>query len=208
MRKVIGGLFQSLDGVIQAPGSPTEDPGNGFACGGWAAGYSDDTVDDFLGEQIGGADYDLLLGRRTYDIFAAYWPSRDDHPVGERFNRIAKYVVTSRPETLGWRGSHALLGDPAQTVAALRHTAGPDLLIQGSGQLYPPLLAAGLVDRLYLITMPIILGKGRRALTDEIARPSSYRLTDHRVSATGVVMTVFEPDGEVRTGDFTPGEDA
>lgn len=208
MRKVIGGLFQSLDGVIQAPGSPTEDPGNGFACGGWAAGYSDETVDGFLGEQIGGANYDLLLGRRTYDIFAAYWPLRDDHPVGERFNRIAKYVVTSRPETLEWRGSHALVGDPAQTVAALRHTTGPDLLIQGSGQLYPSLLAAGLVDRLYLITMPIILGKGRRALTNEIARPSSYRLTDHRVSATGVVMTVFEPDGDVRTGDFTPEDDA
>ena len=208
MRKVIGGLFQSLDGVIQAPGSPTEDPGNGFACGGWAAGYSDETVDGFLGEQIGGANYDLLLGRRTYDIFAAYWPLRDDHPVGERFNRIAKYVVTSRPETLEWSGSHALVGDPAQTVAALRHAIGPDLLIQGSGQLYPSLLAAGLVDRLYLITMPIILGQGRRALTNEIARPSSYRLTDHRVSATGVVMTVFEPDGDVRTGDFTPEDDA
>ncbi|MDF2494003.1 dihydrofolate reductase family protein [Sphingomonas sp.] len=201
MRKITGGLFMSIDGVIQAPGGPDEDPSGGFAHGGWMAGYDDDATSDFIGEHIMGAEYDLLLGRRTYDIFADYWPRHVGNPVGERFGRITKYVVTSNPETLGWQGSQALVGDPAAAVARLCEEDGPDLLIQGSGQLYPALLGAGLIDRLFLTIVPIILGKGRRALTG--GSPAGLRLVDHRVSGTGVIMAVYERDGAVRTGDFT-----
>ncbi|THG40850.1 dihydrofolate reductase family protein [Sphingomonas olei] len=201
MRRIIGGLFLSIDGVIQAPGGPEEDPSGGFAHGGWMAGYDDDVTDAFIGEHIMGAEYDLLLGRRTYDIFADYWPRHWDNPVGERFARITKYVVTSTPGTLGWEGSQALVGDPAVAVARLREADGPDLLIQGSGQLYPALLGAGLIDRLFLTIVPIILGTGRRALTG--GAPAGLRLVDHRVSGTGVIMAVYERDGAVRTGDFS-----
>lgn len=206
MRRIIGGLFLSIDGVIQAPGGPTEDTSGGFTHGGWMAGYSDDVTDAFVGEHILGAEYDLLLGRRTYDIFADYWPAHVGNPVGERFARIGKYVVTSDPQTLSWHGSHALVGDPAETVASLRAGDGPDLLIQGSGQLYPALLRAGLIDRLFLTIVPIILGNGRRAFTG--GAPAGFRLVGHNVSGTGVIMAVYERDGEVRTGNFIDEDSA
>ncbi len=203
MRRIIGGLFMSLDGVIQAPGGPDEDTSGGFTHGGWAAGYWDDTTNAFIADHILGAEYDLLLGRRTYDIFADYWPRHRENPIGERFDRITKYVVTSDPDSLAWLGSQPLVGDPAETVASLRDGDGPDLLIQGSSQLYPALFGAGLVDRLFLLVMPIILGAGKRVLTGDAASATGLRLVDHRTSATGVVMSVYERDGPVRTGNFT-----
>lgn len=203
MRRIIGGLFMTIDGVIQAPGAPDEDRSGGFAYGGWAAGYSDETTGAFLAGHIQGAEYDLLLGRRTYDIFADYWPRHLASPIGERFDRIAKYVVTSDPDTLHWRGSRPLVGNPAETVEALRDRDGPDLLIQGSSQLYPALFAAGLIDRIFLTVMPVILGAGKRVLTGDAASAVGMRLVDHRVSDTGVVMSVYDRDGPVRTGDFT-----
>lgn len=203
MRRIIGGLFMTIDGVVQAPGAPDEDRSGGFAYGGWAAGYADEQTGAFVAEQIQGAEYDLLLGRRTYDIFADYWPRRLSSPIGERFNRITKYVVTSDPDTLGWHGSQPLVGNPAETVAALRSGDGPDLLIQGSSQLYPALFGAGLVDRIFLTVMPVILGAGKRVLTGDAAAATGMRLVDHRVSETGVVMSVYERAGPVRTGDFT-----
>ncbi|OWK29748.1 hypothetical protein SPMU_21680 [Sphingomonas mucosissima] len=193
----------SVDGVVQAPGGPDEDRSGGFAYGGWAAGYSDQTTDAFIAEHIEGAEYDLLLGRRTYDIFADYWPRHLVNPIGERFDRITKYVVTSRPDTLGWRRSQPLVGNPVRTAAALRNSEGPDLLIQGSSQLYPALFGAGLIDRLFLTVMPIILGAGKRVLTGDAASATGLRLVDHRVSDTGVVMSVYDRSGPVRTGDFT-----
>ncbi|SEJ60402.1 Dihydrofolate reductase [Sphingomonas sp. OV641] len=202
MRRIIGGLFMSVDGVIQAPGAPDEDTSGGFTQGGWAAGYWDEQTDAFIAGHIQNAEYDLLLGRRTYDIFADYWPRHRDDPIGERFERITKYVVTSDPDTLSWRGSQPLVGDPASTVAALRGGDGPDLLIQGSSQLYPALFGAGLIDRIFLTIMPVILGAGKRVLTGDAASATGLRLVDHRVSPGGVVMNVYERDGPVRTGDF------
>lgn len=201
MRKIVGGAFISVDGVVQAPGGPEEDPTGGFAHGGWSTPYFDETLFGFLGEVFDRGDYDLLLGRRTYDIFAAHWPHHLDDPIGQAFDRIRKYVITSHPERLTWKGSEALAGDPAETVAALKRGDGPDLLIQGSSELYPALLARRLVDRLFLITMPVILGRGKR-LFDDASAPAGLKLIDHRVAATGAVVTVYEPHGEVQVGSF------
>ena len=134
MRKIIGSLFQSLDGVIQAPGGPEEDQ-TGFAHGGWVFPYFDDSLDEPMGRLLGGS-YELLLGRRTYEIFAAYWPHNGDQPIGETFNAVRKHVVTSSDRPLTWNNSQRLVGDPAEAVARLKASDGPDLLIQGSSMLY------------------------------------------------------------------------
>ena len=144
MRKIIGSLFQSLDGVIQAPGGPEEDQ-TGFAHGGWVFPYFDDSLGEPMGRVLGGS-YELLLGRRTYEIFAAYWPHNGDQPIGETFNAVRKHVVTSSDRPLTWNNSQRLVGDPAEAVARLKASDGPDLLIQGSSMLYQALLPAGLVD--------------------------------------------------------------
>ena len=197
MRKLTGAVFQSLDGVMQAPGGPDEDPTSGFRFGGWAFPYWDDSpFDDII---MG--DYDLLLGKRTYDIFAAYWPDNQDNPIGEKFQRINKYVLTHSDEPLQWANSHRLAGDTAEAVAELKRGEGRDLLIQGSSTLYVPLLNAGLIDRLVLMTFPVILGQGKRIL-DGSQEPGSLKLADHEVSGTGVVFASYEPAGEVRTGSF------
>ena len=200
MRSVIGGFFQSVDNVVQAPGGPQEDPTGGFAYGGWAAGYFDEALGDFLDEQFFRDEYDLLLGRRTYEIFAAHWPYHQD-AMGQRFDRIRKYVVTSDPAALTWHGSVPLVGDPVETVGALKQGDGPDLMIQGSAQLWPALLGAGLVDRFFVITMPVLLGRGKRALT-AASLPRGLTLTQHRVAGSGVIIAVYEPAGDVPTGDF------
>jgi len=201
MRKVIGGLFLSVDGVMQAPGGPREDPTGGFELGGWAAPHFDETLFGFLAETMENAEYDLLLGRKTYEIFAAHWPYQPETPLGAKFDQIRKYVVTATPDLLTWQGSEALVGDPAQTVAALKRSDGPDLVIQGSSELYPALLGAGLVDRLWIITLPVLLGKGKRPFGDAAA-PTSLRLVDHRVAGSGAVVTVYERAGAVPVGDF------
>lgn len=201
MRKVIAGAFISVDGVIQAPGGPHEDPTGGFAFEGWAAPHFDETLFGFLGEVFDKGDYDLLLGRRTYEIFAAHWPYRTEDPIGQAFAGIRKYVVTSTPELLTWQGSEALVGDPAETIARLKQGDGPDLLIQGSSELYPPLLANRLIDRMFLVTMPVILGKGKRLFGDTSA-PTGLKLVDHRLAKTGAMVAVYEPAGDVPTGNF------
>lgn len=201
MRRVIGGAFISVDGVVQAPGGPDEDPTGGFRFGGWATPYFDDVLSGFLGEVFDAPEYDLLLGRRTYEIFAAHWPYQVDDPMGRKFDRIRKYVVTSSPELLTWKGSQALVGDPAETVAELKRGDGPDLVIQGSSELYPALLGARLVDRLFLVTMPVILGRGKRLFSARSA-PAGLKLVDHRIAASGAVVTVYEQAGAVPTGSF------
>jgi len=152
----------------------------------------------------------LLLGKRTYDIFAAYWPHNRDNPIGERFQRINKYVLTHSNEPLGWENSHKLTGSTtADAVRELKQTDGRDLLIQGSSTLYPPLVSAGLIDRLVLMTFPVLLGQGKR-IFDGSQGPAGLKLADSFVSSTGVVTTIYEPDGEVRTGTFAtkePSED-
>jgi len=201
MRKLTGAMFISLDGVMQAPGGPEEDPTGGFRLGGWVRPYWGDSPFD---EVIMG-EYDLLLGKRTYDIFAAYWPDNLDNPIGEKFQRIDKYVLTHSDAPLEWDNSYKLSGDTAEAVAELKRSDGRDLLIQGSSTLYPPLLSAGLIDRLILMRFPIILGHGRR-IFDGSEKPGALKLVDHAVSDKGVVFTSYEPAGEVQTGSFETKE--
>jgi dihydrofolate reductase len=199
MRKLTGAVQQSLDGVMQAPGAPEEDPSSGFRFGGWAFHFWDEDMGPF--EKIIDAEYDLLLGKRTYDIFAAFWPYNRDNPIGAKFQRINKYVLTHSDEPLTWENSHKLSGDTAETVAELKRSEGRDLLIQGSSTLYLPLLAAGLIDRFTIMSFPVLLGEGKR-IFDGSEKPGALRLVDHFVSNSGVVLTTYEPDGEVPTGSF------
>ena len=199
MRKLTGAVFVSLDGVMQAPGGPDEDPTSNFRFGGWVQPFWGEEMGPF--EQLIMGEYDLLLGKRTYDIFAAYWPYNQDNPIGEKFQRINKYVLTHSDEPLEWENSHRLSGNTTDAVAELKRTEGRDLLIQGSSTLYVPLLSAGLIDRLILMTFPVLLGKGKR-IFDGSEQPGSLKLTDHFVSNKGVVLATYEPAGEVRTGTF------
>ncbi len=199
MRKLTGAVFISLDGVMQAPGGPEEDPTSDFRFGGWTAPFWSEDMGPF--EKLMDSEYDLLLGKRTYDIFSAYWPYNQDIPIGARFQRISKYVLTHSDEPLGWENSHRISGDTADAVAKLKTSDGRDLLIQGSSTLYVPLLNAGLIDRLMLMTFPVLLGEGKR-IFDGSEKPGALKLADSFVSASGVVTTIYEPDGEVRTGSF------
>ena len=200
MRRIIGSAFVSLDGVIQAPGGPTEDPSGGFELGGWLAGFFDEAVGERIDALFGGP-FDLLLGRRTYDIFAAYWPFVDDGEdgIGGRFDRAAKYVMTRGGQALDWENSHRVAD--LDSLAALKRGDGPDLIIQGSSTLYPQLLGAGLIDRLTLMTFPVILGSGKRLFGD--GTPArSLRMVEHRVTARGNIVATYEPGGAVETGSF------
>jgi dihydrofolate reductase len=203
MRKLTGAVFLSIDGVMQAPGGPDEDPTSGFALGGWTHPFFTGDMGPFEGVISG--EYDLLLARRTYEIFAAYWPNNRDNPIGEQFQRINKYVLTHSNRPLDWDNSSKLTGDTAAAVGELKRSEGRDLLIQGSSTLYPPLLSAGQIDRLLLMTFPVLLGKGK-SIFDVSQRPSRMKLTDHYVSDKGVTFTTYEPDGEVETGTFATKE--
>ncbi len=193
-------MFQSLDGVIQAPGGSTEDPTGGFAHGGWMFPLADETVGAAIGDFFAGP-YDLLLGRRTYDIFAAYWPYADGEgaAMGKAFTAANKYVLTRGEQDLPWDNSHRMRG--MDDVAALKQGEGPDLVIQGSSEIYPALLAAGLLDRLVTYTFPLVLGGGKR-LFGEDTPPGTLKLVDHKVSPGGTVIATYQPAGPVETGSF------
>lgn len=217
MRKVRGSVFVSLDGVMQAPGGPTEDPTGGFRHGGWLPQFFDEDVGAAIGAFFGD-EYDLLLGRRTYDIFAAYWPyvggeatgigevfdrtGADDGAaeaiaMGEAFTAADKYVLTRGSPDLGWSNSHRL-GSIAE-LRAIREGDGPDLLIQGSSTLYPQLLTEGLLDQLTVMTFPVVLGGGKRLFGDGTPA-EALRMVDHKVTPSGAVITTYEPAGTVEQG--------
>ena len=203
MRKLTGAVFVSVDGVMQAPGGPEEDPSGGFQLGGWVQPYWEEQMGPFEGVIMG--EYDLLLAKRTYDIFSAYWPYNQDDPIGAKFQSINKYVLTHSDEPLSWENSHRLSGDTADAIAELKRTEGRDLLIQGSSSLYAPLLSARLIDRLMLITFPILLGSGK-SIFNAALDPGALKLVDSYVSGKGVVTTTFEPAGDVPTGTFETKE--
>ena len=200
MRTITGALFVSLDGVIQAPGAPEEDRSGGFELGGWLAPFFDEEVGQRV-DALFTPPFDLLLGRRTYDIFAAYWPHAegDGESLGRRFDRAAKYVVTRGSKRLDWQNSHRI--GSIDAVADLKRTVGPDLVIQGSSTLYPPLLRAGLIDRFVLMTFPAIIGSGKRWFDGETA-PAAMRMVEHRVTQQGNVIATYRPAGPIETGNF------
>jgi dihydrofolate reductase len=192
-----------MDGVMQAPGGPEEDRSGGFEFGGWVVPFGDDEV---FREEIGkvlSEPYDLLLGRRTYDIFAAHWPYAEGGPdddIAKQFNRITKYVATRSREALTWKGSVAL-HDAATDVAKLKGDDGPALLTQGSSDLIQTLLAHDLVDEITLFTFPVVLGRGKR-LFGARAKPSAFELTRFRTSPAGLIVAFYKRAGEVATGDY------
>lgn len=199
--KLVVGTFCSMDGVMQAPGGPEEDPSHGFAHGGWLVPY----FDDVLGEAVvsGMATLDgLLLGRRTYEIFAAHWPRvDDDDPIAARFNRIPKYVVTRTLDHLDWQGAEILGGDVASEVQRLKAQPGRDLLVQGSSELVPLLAQNDLVDEYRLMVFPLLLGTGKR-LFGEVEKPQAFQLVESSTSGTGVLVQTYRRAGDVQTGSF------
>ena len=201
MRKIVAGAFVSLDGVMQAPGGPEEDPTDGFEQGGWTVPYWDEPMGQFMDECFS-QPFDLLLGRKTYEIFAAHWPFvGEDDPIGKAFNGVTKYVATSSTAPLSWRNSVALKGDVAAEVSRLKQGDGPMLLTQGSSVLLQTLLAHDLIDELRLLTFPLVLGRGKR-LFGQGTKAGALKLAENRVSTTGVTMSVYARAGAVKTGSF------
>ena len=202
MRKVIASAFVSLDGVMQAPGGPAEDPTGGFRFGGWTAPYFDDSLGGVMGEMFA-RPLSLLLGRKTYDIFAAHWPyAGEDDPIGKLFGDMTKYVATRNPDLrLDWRNSVCLGPDAAAAVTRLKEEDGPDLLTQGSSDFLQSLFADDLVDELTVLVFPVILGRGKRLFRGDAA-PHALKLTSALTSNSGVMVGKYARDGAVRTGDF------
>jgi dihydrofolate reductase len=202
VRNIIVGAMVSLDGVMQAPGGPTEDPTNGFKFGGWVMPYFDQVFGEEL-DRLFKEKFDLLLGRKTYEIFAAYWPYYDENApdggIARLFNRITKYAVSRSGDVdTSWAGT-TLLRDIAD-VKRLKQEDGPNLVTQGSTELVHALLAHDLVDAISIFTVPAVLGRGKKLFADGSA-PHSFKLTDSRVSPSGLIVGHYERDGDIRIGD-------
>ena len=207
MRKVIAAAFVSLDGVMQAPGGPEEDPTGGFLYGGWTFHYWDDVMGQSMGDLFN-ISYDLLLGRKTYEIFAAHWPHLKDDPIADSFNRVTKYVATRTRQPLTWQNSVAL-HDAARDVERLKQEEGRTLLTQGSSDLLQTLLREDLIDEFRLLTFPVVLGRGKK-LFGEGTVPKALNLVSSKVSSTGVAISTYArvagAAGEIRTGSFQLSE--
>jgi dihydrofolate reductase len=213
MRKIVVAAFVSLDGVMQAPGGPSEDPSGDFRFGGWLPPHFDEIVGNSVGEAFA-APFDLLLGRKTYDIFASFWPKQPHDPaapgfdagnaeISRLFDGITKYVATHRPESLSWRNTTYLGADPVAELRRLKREDGPALVTQGSTELVHLLLANDLVDELRLMTFPVLLGKGKRLFGSDAA-PATFKLLKTRTGPKGGIVTTYEKAGGVETGAF-PG---
>ena len=204
MRKLVVSAFTTLDGVVQAPGGPGEDEDAGFPYGGWTVPYFDGHLGEVMGAFMGGP-FDLLLGRKTYDIFAAYWPNASEEAGAKPLNDATKYVASRGRPSLAWQRSVLLEGDVAAGVAALKGQDGPELQVHGSGNLLQTLHRHALVDEWQLITFPVVLGQGKRLFADGTV-PAALRLVSSSVSGSGVVVTRYVPAGDVVTGDFAAGQ--
>ena len=200
MRRLMVTTFLTLDGVMQAPGGPGEDDSGGFTFGGWSVNYWDERMREFMTQTMS-VPFDLLLGRRTYDIFVTYWPNAPEEAGSKPLNDATKFVASRGGPTLVWKESVLIEGDAAEGVAALKRTDGPELQVHGSGNLIQTLMANGLIDEYRLWVFPVVLGSGKRLFADG-AIPSGLRLVDSTVSTTGVVIGTYEPAGEIVTGSF------
>jgi len=206
MRRIVASTFTSLDGVMQAPGGPAEDPTGGFALGGWTFPYFDEATGAAMGEILG-RPFDLLLGRKTYDIFAAHWPyiSDPDDAFAAMFNRVTKYVASRSNPELGWTNSLWLGTDTVAALKKLKAQDGPDLMVQGSSDLLQTLWQESLVDEFTVLTFPLVLGKGKRLFAEGVPAVA-LKTIKSRSFPTGVIATSYAPDGAVRTGDFGHAE--
>jgi dihydrofolate reductase len=195
MRRLTINTFLTLDGVMQAPGGPDEDPSNGFKHGGWLAQYWDDVMGQIM-DQTMRRPFDLLLGRKTYDIFAAYWPSSTQEPVASAFNKATKYVASRTLDKGSWATTQVLKGDVAQEVAKLKRSDGPELQVHGSANFAQTLIKNNLIDTYRLWFFPLMLGTGKRLFADGTV-PAALKLTDSKTSTTGVTIATFEPAGAI-----------
>lgn len=200
MRKINVLTFVSMDGVMQGPGGPEEDTGGGFTRGGWSVGYFDEAVGQEMAEEMG-HDFDLLLGRRTYEIFASYWPHSTD-PGANLINDAKKYVATNRPLTKDWN-TLRLEGDVVEAIRKLKTESGPELQVHGSGTLIQTLLANDLVDELWLKIFPVTIGSGRRLFAEGTSY-AGFELVKTAASPSGVLIAKYRRAGEVKSGSFLP----
>ena len=196
MRRLIVLSFVTLDGVMQAPGGPDEDRSGGFAYGGWVFPYFDDFLGKVMAEQMG-RPFDLLVGRKTYEIFAAYWPHHKEDWPG--IDKATKYVVSHPPMQFEWERSVLLTGDVVEEVKKLKEQDGPELQVHGSGNLIQTLLKHDLVDDLWLKIFPVALGAGKRLFAEGVI-PAAFTLDECRTSPAGVIIANYRRAGEVRTG--------
>ena len=200
MRKLVVSTFLTLDGVMQAPGGPEEDTSGGFAYGGWSVNY----WDEMMGQVMDGwmsKPFDLLLGRKTYDIFAAYWPHATEEQGAGPLNRATKYVASRSRPSLEWKESTLIEGDVADAVADLKQQEGSELQVHGSSNLIQTLLRHNLVDEYRLWIFPVVVGAGKRLFSDG-SIPAALKLVDSKVSTTGVMIGTYEPAGELMTGSL------
>ena len=206
MRRIVGTIFQSLDGVMQAPGGPSEDPTDGFDLGGWQFGFPDEEAGEAIGASLH-PPYALLLGRRTYDIFSSYWPYQESDgengQIAKDFNAAEKFVMTHSDAPLEWANSRRVAG--FDELAEIRAGEGPDLQIWGSGTLYPELLKRGILDRLTVLTYPLVLGSGKRLFRDGTP-PATLRVESGRMTSKGTAIASFVPELGVAVGASPPVE--
>ena len=200
MRKLIVTTFLTLDGVMQAPGGPEEDPSEAFDYGGWSANYWDDEMGRYM-DGVMGKPFDLLLGRKTYEIFAGYWPSAPEEAGGKPLNDATKYVASRTLKSLDWGPSVLLEGDAAEAVAELKQQDGPELQVHGSGNLIQTLLQSNLIDQFHLWVFPVVVGSGKRLFAGGTV-PGALKLVDTTVSTTGVVIGTYVPAGALETGSM------
>ncbi len=199
MRKLIASTFTSLDGVMQAPGGPDEDPTENFTLGGWSSAFWDEAM-DLSAAGFDGKDRELVLGRKTYEIFEAYWPHQaEDNPIARTFNAAKKHVASRTLKSLKWNNSSVLGGDVVAAITALKARPGHDLQIIGSGNLIQTLQVASLIDEYHVWTYPVVLGRGKR-LFEKGARPCALRLVASKASASGVVTSTYVPAGDISLG--------
>ena len=206
MRKLSVNTFVTLDGVMQAPGGPEEDPSGGFKHGGWSVNYWDERMGQIMGEFMG-KPFDLLLGRKTYEIFAAHWFRVKDDPAADKLNSANKYVASRTLDAVEWQNSTLIKGDVGEEVARLKEQAGPEIQVHGSGNLVQTLMKHDLIDQFQLMVFPILLGSGKRLFADGTI-PAGLKLVDSQTSSTGVVIAKYERDGDVEYGSFALEEPA
>ena len=201
MRKIIATTFATLDGVVQAPGAPKEDSSGGFAYGGWSVNYWDKIMGDVMTTFMG-LPFELLLGKRTYDIFAAYWPhTKEDQVVAKQFNSTKKYVVSHEPAELTWQNSALITDDAVAHIKKLKAEDGPNLWVHGSGTLVQTLLKHHLVDRMHFWIFPVTVGGGKRFFA-EGTQAEGLKLTSSKISTTGVIIATYESAGTLKTGSL------
>lgn len=206
MRPLVVNTFVTLDGVMQAPGGPEEDPEGGFAHGGWSVGYWDEQIETTMGESMS-TPFDLVLGRKTYEIFAAHWPHTDEDPA-ELLNSATKHVASNTLSELEWENSKLIEGEVPEAIRALKEEDGPELQVHGSANLIQTLLEHELIDEFRLMIFPLVLGKGKR-LFDGGTLPAGLEVASSQVASTGVIIATYRSGAEIKYGSFaaeTPSE--